>query len=149
VEGRVGIGIERERPAAEVGEGGARGGDEDLAACGGGEGRWRRISHAHAGEGVGGPSRGGIVDAATAPLQSEGQGGEREWKARQEEKQVAPRRAADTAGGSRSRRRSLRRHLVGGVLLSALHFLRMDGSRFHSSLNGSFISSRSTLLSCK
>jgi hypothetical protein len=98
--------VEGERPAAEVGEGGGRGGGEDVGAGGGGVARQpRRWS------GIGrnrGPARGGIVDAAAAPLERECEEGEREREGRQEQKQVAPRRAAAARQSLRRRRHSFR-----------------------------------------
>jgi hypothetical protein len=97
----VGVG-----PAAEVGEGGDGGADEDVSAGGEGEGRWRGLGHA--GEGVSGPACGWIVDTAAAPLEHKGQCGEYEREDRKEEEEASPSRAA-AGGGGGGRRRHLRR----------------------------------------
>lgn len=71
-----GAGVGGEGPAAEVGERGGGGSHEHIAAVGRREGRWGGLGHA--GEGVGGPARGRVIDAAAAPLEHESQRGERE-----------------------------------------------------------------------
>ena len=73
-----------EGPAAEVGEGGGGGSHEHIGAVGRGEGRWGGLGHA--GEGVGGPARGRVIDAAAAaPLEHESQRSEREQEDCQEQ----------------------------------------------------------------
>lgn len=87
-------------PVVEVGEGGDGGAGEDVGAVGRGEGYPGGLGHA--GEGVWGPARGGVIDAAAAPLEHEGRRGEREREDREEHEKAAPRGAA---AGGRLRRR--------------------------------------------
>ena len=91
-----------EGPAAEVGEGGSGGAGEDVAAVGRWEGQAGGLGHA--GEGVRGPARRRVVDAAAAPLEHEGQRGEREREDRKEQEQAAPPPGGACAGGIAKRR---------------------------------------------